>query len=195
MHSEYKLAEITVNNGIFGGYSFRGKIENVADGEVAVIQMKDLTASYSKINHTPVRVKGDKIKARYHLQKEDILFIAKGANNYALVYDLDMAVAIASSAFFILRIDQKIANPYFVAWYMNRREAQQFIKENMAGTYIPNVNIDTVKNLKIRIPSPEKQNYIARLDQLIKREQEIIKMIRNKRKELLETVLYSLIRE
>ena len=183
------LREITAKDGIFGGYSFRERIENEKGGNIFVIQMKDLANYYSRIENTLVQIKGDKIKDKYHLQKEDILFIAKGANNYALVYDLDLPVAMAASAFFVIRINKEIANAYFVAWYINQRKVQQYLKENMAGTYIPNVNISTVKEMKIRIPSLEEQNRIAKLNQLMKREQEIISDVKEKRKVLFETVL------
>ena len=183
------LREITAKDGIFGGYSFRERIENEKGGNIFVIQMKDLANYYSRIENTLVQIKGDKIKDKYHLQKEDILFIAKGANNYALVYDLDLPVAVAASAFFVIRINKEIANAYFVAWYINQRKVQQYLKENMAGTYIPNVNISTVKEMKIRIPSLEEQNRVAKLNQLMQREQEIISDVKEKRKVLFETVL------
>ncbi len=184
-----KLKEIIVKEGIFGGYSFRGRIENEKDGNIFVIQMKDLSNNYSRIENTMVQIKGDKIKDKYHLQKEDILFTAKGANNYALIYDLDLPIAIAASAFFVIRINREIANPYFVAWYINQRKVQQYLKENMAGTYIPNININTVKEMKIRIPSLEKQNRIVKLDILMQREQDIMESVKEKRRMLLETVL------
>jgi restriction endonuclease S subunit len=183
------LKEIVVKEGIFGGYSFRGKVENEKDGNVFVVQMKDLSNYYSKIEDTLMQIKGERIKNKYYLQKEDILFIAKGANNYALVYDLDFPAVVASSAFFVIRINRVIANPYFVAWYINQRKVQQFLKENMAGTYIPNININTVKEMKIRIPLLEEQNRIVKLNQLMQREQEIISTVKDKRQILLKTIL------
>jgi len=186
---EIKLADLSVKSGIFGGYSFRGKVENEQDGNVFVIQMKDLTNNYSKIEDTLFKVGEDKIRSKYYLQKEDILFIAKGANNFAVVYDLDLKAAVASSAFFVIRINKSIANPYFVAWYINQRKVQQYLTENMAGTYIPNINIDTVKNIKISMPSIEEQNKIVKLNQLMLKEQYLVNTTQVKRKKLLEAIL------
>jgi len=186
---EIKLDDLSVKSGIFGGYSFRGKVENEQDGNVFVIQMKDLTNNYSKIEDTLFKVGEDKIRTKYYLQKEDILFIAKGANNFAVVYDLDLKTAVASSAFFVIRINKCIANPYFVAWYINQRKVQQYLTENMAGTYIPNINIDTVKNIMISMPSIEEQNRIVKLNQLMLKEQYLINATQEKRKKFLEAIL------
>lgn len=186
---EVKLAEISVIDGIFGGYSFRGKVENEPDGNVFVIQMKDLTNNYSKIENTLFQIREGKIRAKFYLQKEDILFIAKGSNNFAVVYDLDLKIAVASSAFFVIRINRSIANPYFVAWYINQRKVQQYLTENMAGTYIPNINIDTVKNIKISMPTIEEQNRIVKLNQLMHKEQYLINATQEKRKKILEAIL------
>jgi len=189
IYKEIKLTDISVIDGIFGGYSFRGKVENEPDGSVFVIQMKDLSNNYSKIENTLLLIGEGKIRSKFHLQKNDILFIAKGSNNFAMVYDLDLKTAVASSAFFVIRINRSIANPYFVAWYINQRKVQQYLTENMAGTYIPNINIDTVKNMKISMPSMEEQNRIAELNQLMLKEQYLINAAKEKRKKLLETIL------
>src|SRR5579859_3694847 len=92
--------------GIYAGFSFRNKVTDEPGSDLFFIQMKDLENDYASINPrlTPIRSKG--IKNRFYLERGDVLFVAKGSNNFAVEYQLDLPKAIASSAFFVLRCDR-----------------------------------------------------------------------------------------
>ena len=155
---------------ISSGFSFRSKIENDQNGELLVVQMKDLRDGYSAIGSNLTRVSSGLVGRTYTLEKGDVLFIAKGSNNYSLEFNLNLPNVIASSAFFVLRPDIATVAPGYLAWYLNQVDAQRYIKQNTAGTYIPNINIGTVENMLVEIPSLEVQKKIVAIDQLRKRE-------------------------
>ena len=164
---------------ISSGFSFRNKIENDENGDLLVVQMKDLRDSYSVIGNNLTKVSSELVGRSYTLEKGDVLFIAKGSNNYSLEFNLNLPNVIASSAFFVLRPDTATVAPGYLAWYLNQVDAQRYFKQNTAGTYIPNINIGTVENISIEIPSMEIQRKIVAMDQLRRRErllhEEIVK--------------------
>ncbi|GAA0751697.1 hypothetical protein GCM10009433_02000 [Psychroflexus lacisalsi] len=161
------LKHILTHKGLSSGYSVRGKISNKPDGGVRIIQLKDFNDDYTSIGQDCFQLEASKIKPKYYLDNGDVLFIAKGANNYALVYEKkDRIPTIASSALFVIKIDKNIANPKFVSWYINQHEVQNYFKTNEAGTYVTNINRKTIEEIPIQLPSLSIQDKIANVAQL-----------------------------
>jgi hypothetical protein len=160
----------TVLSGFFAGFSFRQKVENDPKGDLHVIQMKDLEHGYSSISMNLTKISSDKISSRVFLRKGDVLLITKGANNYAVEYKHELEKAVASSAFWVLRPNQKNVIPAYLAWYINQAPVQQHFKANMAGTYIPNINKGTIEEIGVVVPPMEIQKMVAALDDLKRQE-------------------------
>lgn len=179
MHSQIAINAIISD--LFSGFSFRTKVENDPKGDLHVIQMKDLENNYSSIKPDLIKVSSEKISSKFFLQKGDVLFIAKGSNNYALEYNLELKKAIAASAFFIIRPDQTRVVPAYLAWYINQPPVQQYLKENMAGTYIPNINKGTIEGITVALPPIDIQRKIVTVDNLKKREKLLMSLIMEKR--------------
>lgn len=179
-----------VLNSLFSGYSFRSKVENDPKGNVKVIQMKDLENNYSKIGSKLTQIDASTIPTKYLLQKGDILFITKGSNNFAIVYDLGLPKAVGSSAFFVLRPDMTKINPDYLAWYINQEPVQQYLINNRAGTYIPNINRDTVEGIKIELPEIKTQKLISKISQLQIKEKRIMENLIFNRNLLVKNILF-----
>lgn len=161
------LKSILSYQGLSSGYSFRGKIKHVYNGGVRVIQLKDFQDNYSFIGDECYLVDSDKIKSKYYLEAGDILFTAKGTNNFALVFNnINEMPTIASSALFILKINSDLAIPDYVAWYINQSKVQNYFKTNEAGTYNTSINKTTLEETPIALPSIEIQTKIAKIANL-----------------------------
>jgi restriction endonuclease S subunit len=186
----YKLKEIATIN---SGYSFRTKVQNNPTGNTYVIQMRDIAEDRFGIESTPNKVDGGSINEKHLLQQGDILFMGKGANNFAVCYDEKFKPAVAASAFFMIRPDQGKVNPKYLCWYINNNRAQAFIESNRAGSYIPNVNKSVLEELEIMLPPMKLQNTIAELSQLTVKEHDLLGQIRDKRELLMNTILNDLI--
>lgn len=185
-----KLKTIIPYEGLASGYSFRGKITHNPKGTVRIIQLKDFTNDYSEIGNDCYLVDGSKIKDKYHLQDGDILFISKGANNFAVTYSkTDNIPTIASSALFVIKVDPKIANSRYVAWYINQAPVQSYFKQNEMGTYITSINKKTVEEIPLKLPLLEVQEKIAALAVLATKEQTLYNQIKELRGSLIQTLL------
>lgn len=178
---------------LFSGFSFRTKVENEVGGDLSVIQMKDLYNNYASIKSDLTKVNSEKISSKFFLQKSDILFIAKGSNNFAIEYNLDLPKAIAASAFFILRPNASKVVPAYLAWYINQSPVQQYLKENMAGTYIPNINKSTIEGIIVSLPTIDVQRKIVLIDVLRKRESFLMSQIVAKREVAVNAALLDIV--
>lgn len=171
------------------GYSFRGKVEQVNNGGLRVIQMKDVDYHSGVIMNDLLEIDYHTINDKYHLQEGDVLLLAKGANNYAFLVANIEYPAIASSAFFVLRVDRAKVDPAFLVWQINNGGPQQYLKDRRAGTYIPNVNKAELLNMPIELPKLEQQKKIAKIAGLSLQEQILQQQIITKRNQMIHTLL------
>ena len=190
LYKKTVLKTITKPGGIASGYSFRGKINGVPHGNLRVIQLKDMENEYTSIGNDCVLIGAEEIKEKYYLEKGDILFISKGGNNYAIVFDLDDVLpSVASSVFYVIKVNTLQADPYFVAWYINQTPVQQYFQEHAAGTYSLSIKKVVVENIPLQLPPLETQKKIAKVAQLAQKEQYIYNTLKEKRAQLLEVQL------
>lgn len=182
-------------NGLFSGYSFREKIEHNPNGDVGILQMKDITDNYLSFDYQNIDKISDFIfKDKFYLKKNDILFVSKGVNNYAIAIDDINFKVVPSATFFVIRVDERIIVPEYLVWYINQKEAQNYLNEKKAGTYVPNLNKQDVMELPIKVPPLEIQKAIAQTAVLLNKEIEILDKIKNNRKELIQNQLINLIK-
>jgi restriction endonuclease S subunit len=119
--------------------------------------------------------------------------VSKGVNNYAIVIDQISFPVVASATFFIIKVDERVIIPEYLAWYMNQKEAQNYFSEKKAGTYIPNLNKQDILELPLKVPPLKTQKAIAKTAMLLNQEIKILEKLKINRKELIQTQLINLI--
>lgn len=188
------LGDWVVVEGINSGYSFRGKIEPQVDGEVGILQMKDITADYYSFDYEQVdRSSGYDFKDKYILQDKDILFVSKGANNYAILFQKQEFPCVASGTFFVVRVDQHRVVPEFLVWYINQFTVQSYLAERKAGTYVVNLTKGDVVGIPMRNVEYAKQQKIGAFVQLHQREQQLVTLLQQSKKQVIQRQLINLI--
>lgn len=188
------LNNVIAKEGLFSGYSFREKIDPNPNGNVGVLQMKDIQNDYSNFDYQSLdKVSNIQFKHKFFLNKGDIVFVSKGVNNYAIVIDQINFPIVASATFFIIKVDAKTIIPEYLAWFMNQKEAQNYFSEKRAGTYIPNLNKQDIMELPVKVPPLKIQMAIAKTAMLLHQEITILEKLKTNRKELIQTQLTNLI--
>jgi len=174
---------------IFSGFTFRSQLRNDPEGDTHVIQLRD-AEDFVRINpKTPSKIKGRKIPERHFLTAKDVLFLAKSQYNYAIPYHEAFPQAVASSTFLVLRVIQEKLYPPYLAWYLSQRQAQTFLKNRAAGTYIQNISKKDLGELKVPIPNFYKQQKIVDIYNLQIREAQILETFKAKRQAITEQQL------
>lgn len=188
------LNNVLAKERLFSGYSFREKIDHNPDGNVGILQMKDIENNYLSFDYQNIdKVSDFSFKEKFFLNTGDILFVSKGVNNYAFSVDhLDFPI-VASATFFIIRVNEKKILSEYLTWYMNQSEAQNYFSEKKAGTYVPNLKKQDILDLPLKIPSLKIQNAIAKTAKLLNQEIIILDKIKESRKELIQTQLINII--
>lgn len=189
------LKNLIQSEALFSGYSFREKIEHDPNGDVGILQMKDIKDNYLSFDYQNIDKVSDFIfKDKFYLQKNDILFVSKGVNNFAIAIEDIHFKVVPSATFFVIRVDEKKVIPEYIVWYINQKEAQNYLNEKKAGTYVPNLNKQDIMELPIKVPPLKIQKAIAQTAVLLNKEVEILEKIKTNRKELIQNQLLNLIK-
>lgn len=112
-----------------------------------------------------------------HLLKEgDLLFAAKGLNNFAVVYYNDIGKAVASSSFIVIKINEEnkqAIQPDYLAWFITHHKQIKLMHQQQLGTTIPSISMKQLSELEIDIPPIAVQKRIVSVHQLREKEKEL----------------------
>ncbi len=148
---------------INSGYSNRERIENDPDhGSVHIIQLQNLDSSNTKLQNIPHKIKSEDVPASQLLQNGDVLVIAKGSRNNAIVFRENYPAA-AVSLFFVIRPNNELIISDYLAWFINQESIQAILHIGKAGTSALSINKITLSDLEIKVPSLSTQNKIIKL--------------------------------
>jgi len=176
------------------GYTFRGKIQNEINMDAAIIQLKDIDYNYNRIKTPSIFKDSKKFKSNFFLKENDILFIAKGFRQVAVIYS-NKEKAIATSVFFIITVRNKKLLPEYLMWFLNNKETQAIFERMKSGTSTQNIKKEVLESLKIKLPSKQEQNFIVKYNNLCRKEYIITEKIINKKKALNEQLMLNLIKK
>ncbi|WP_226646922.1 restriction endonuclease subunit S [Microbulbifer variabilis] len=146
------------------GQTFRRKAE-AADGEVKLVQIKDLQEGrLSDIDHLPFAAI-DKMKLKVTLAKGDILLPLRGERIVASLVDFnDLKNKVTTTnQVAIIRASSAKLNIEYLLWFFNSKIGQQSIKKIRFGSTVPNISLSVLKELVIPLPSLNEQHEIIEI--------------------------------
>jgi len=177
-----KLKELSTIN---PGYLNRSAVEPDSAGSHHLLQIRDFDDDRRTIfrdhlvKFTPTSP--SKISL---LQNGDVVFLAKGAKNFAVVVPDLPSPCLAASYFFIIRPEASLLSGY-LAWYLNQPSAQMHFKRlATTGAHMPVVNRDVLGSLKVPVPGLATQRKIVELDALASMQTKLLAELTKKRRAL-----------
>lgn len=127
--------------------------------------------------------------SKHLLAPGDVLFAAKGTNNFALEYNPAIGRAIASSTFLILKTmknNKQVLLPGYLAWYLNHPNSQAYLKAFAKGSSIPSISKKTLEEMEIQLPSLDIQQQILNVQRLRNKEKVIAQKLEALREQLIQ---------
>lgn len=145
------------------------------NGELAEILYPDLNAE-SKIN-------------KHLLKKGDVLFSAKGTKNFAACYENEEMPAVASTSFFVIRLNDKNVLPGYLTWFLNHPITQNILKGQARGSSIASISKAVLSELEIPVPNIQKQELILKIFKLRNKEKNLKQQIEMLRESEIQQLL------
>ncbi len=179
--------QLTAISEIHSGHITRGKIEPSADGTHYLVQAKNVQGddlsceTKSLIRFHPALSRNDTL-----LQKDDLLFMARGMHNFTVQLEKLPGPALAAACFFIVRPCHPQVLAGYLCWYLNQAPvARYLVQYSGRGVHMPVVRRAVLENIRVPLPSMAIQRKIADMNALMLREMDLLQQLGRKRKELI----------
>lgn len=178
---------------IKSGYLFKEGIKPDREGNVYVIQLKDVS-DRGILNLSDLQcISLDKAGPENFLSVGDVLLKAKTNRPVSAVIKEPLPNAIATAHYFIISMKKSEVLPGYLAWYLNQRPAQIYFNRNAGGTRIQVINKQLLSELEVVVPDLNTQEKITKIYELHQREQDLVEAIKEKKHTLILDQLLSVI--
>lgn len=164
-----ELAEVQM------GYPFRSRLEHDPQGDVAVIQMKDIDDANLLHAEEAIRVTLPKGKTHHLLCAGDLLFRSRGRSNGAAQVLEGIGPAVLSAPMLLIRPHKVL--PAYLCWYINAPATQAQLAALAEGTSVRMISAEALKSLSIPVPPLDEQRRIAEAAALAEQEQTLLARI------------------
>lgn len=178
---------------IKSGYLFKEGIKPDKEGNVNVVQLKDINNRGVLNSQELRRTSLDKIDSENFLAVGDVLLKAKTNHPVSAVVKDQLPNTIATAHYFIISVKKADVLPEYLAWYLNQRPAQIYFDRNAGGTRIQVINKQLLGKLEVVVPDLKAQEKIAKIYELHQQEQDILDAIKEKKHNLILAQLLSAI--
>lgn len=169
------------------GYPFRSRLEHDPQGDVAVIQMKDIDDANLLHTEEAIRVALPKGKAHHLLRAGDLLFRSRGRSNGAAQVPDGIGTAVLSAPMLLIRPHGVL--PDYLCWFINAPATQAQLAALAEGTSVRMISAEALKALDVPLPSLAAQQRIVVAAALAAREQSLMARIAAQRQRLTTHIL------
>jgi len=178
-----KLSKIaTIQTGVYAKPSHHG--------DAIYLQSRHIDSSGDFDKNLQPDITLDDRTSKFILKSGDLLFTAKGYKNISVIYESKLGLAVASSTFFIIRVNNNVVTPEYLSWFLNHPRTQKYLKAQAKGASPPSISIGTLEELQIEVPDIAAQQEILRVHSLRKKEASIIQQIEVLKEQALQYRLY-----
>ncbi|MBN1365690.1 MAG: restriction endonuclease subunit S [Syntrophaceae bacterium] len=184
--NKFKSTKLKETADVYVGYQAKTRIHEDANGSHFLVQGRDIDQSLHLKDKIFIRFNPEIKIENYLLNKGDILFQARGADNYACLIHKKIPNTIAAGSFYIIRTNKPEIHPAYLAWWLNLPHVQKSFQSIRSGTLISYVSIKALSEIEIPIPHYSIQTKIARVFELWKKEENLVKIIQDSRKALIQ---------
>lgn len=174
------------------GHSFRSKLEPDPNGNISVIQMKDLTEDNRMNDQELVQIDMPDLKEHHRVKLNDLAFRSRGQTNTAALIDQVPNDAVIAAPLLRIRVKNNSIMPAYLCWFINQPSSQAVLQSKATGTAARMIGKPAVEELEVIVPSLNVQQKIIEIYQLSINEQKLIKALAKKKEVLIDAILMNL---
>jgi restriction endonuclease S subunit len=171
------------------GLAFRSAPKTALNGNLSVIQMKDLGDDNIVSFDNLIQIDQDNPKEQYLAKKGDLIIRSRGLNNKAALVEKECLNTIVAAPLFILRITSSDVLPEYLFFYLNQKSSQDYLAKCAKGSLVKMIGREDIEDLVIKIPDLNKQKLIGKLANMINQEKVLLDKIQYKRELCMNSIL------
>jgi restriction endonuclease S subunit len=174
---------------VLTGYPFRGKVLPQDDGDLVVIQIKDLSNDGRLDLDGALRIRKDANYRRHQLQASDILLQSRGSLNRASIFE-GTVHAIAALGLFVIRPDARVTSPAYLLWCLNHHRTQEKLSDLTRGSTVPFISKADTAELSVPVPPLHVQQQVVAVDRLRREERALATELERLRTHYIDTLVW-----
>lgn len=154
-----KIADIIT--GPFGSMLHKSDYKEVGTPVIMPQDIGDRTLSLESI----ARIDNEDVArlARYATIENDIVYARRGDVEKHAYITNEQAGALCGTGCLRVRVNEQLADPLFVSFYLNRPESRTWIRLHAVGSNMPNINTDILSELPLELPELDTQRQVGNL--------------------------------
>jgi restriction endonuclease S subunit len=155
------------------GYPFRSRLELSLNGNLGVIQMKDLDAEDRVDCESIQKIDMESCDTKHFIRKGDLIFRSRGMRNTVSIVDNEIDNTILAAPLYRIRAKKNNVLPEYLWWYINLEKSQRYLRTRLEGTHGGMISRVTLDELPLDVPSVDTQKKIVDIVRLQKRKQKL----------------------
>ena len=163
-------------------------------GTTAYLQVRQFSEDGRLTTQADEYINIDKKTEPHLLKGGDVLFAGKGNRLFSWCYTLTDHPAVASSIFFVLRPDQRLVHPEYLAAILNAPQSKAAFQQLGSGTNIFSIRKSELGAFEIPLPPMKQQKRIAALTALHQQQIELSQKLITEKQTLYNAIISKLIK-
>lgn len=155
------------------GHTFREGVSPDPEGNLLILQSKDMSEGTLPGNHNLVRATVPRFDLELITKPGDVVFLPRGTRFPALAIRGDLVGALVAAPLYIIRPYHELADADYLAALINAPALQLSLRAQAKGSYIPQVPAEALRELKLPLPPLPEQRAIAAIAELSREEARI----------------------
>lgn len=163
------------------------------EGNAVYLQAKHFDDWGNQTEQIDTFIQIDQKNKSHLLENGDIILAGKGMRNFAWTYDKSFGPAVASSIFFVIKVNKLKVLPDFLTTLFNMPQTQETFQNLGAGSSIPSIRKSELEAFTIKLPPLELQQKAVAIKQLHFKDMEISKKIISEKQKVYHGVIKKII--
>lgn len=173
--------------------SFGHYLKSTQDKGISYLQVKNFSDDGEYLDNVENFVQKKSIKESVLLEQDDILFVSKGMRFFAYKYETSIGAAIASSIFYIIKVDADLIKADYLVCILNHPKSMAYFNGVSAGSSIPSIRKKELLDFEIPVLSILEQEEIVKIYKLHAEQQKIVTELKQKNQSRFNQVINQLI--
>lgn len=170
------------------GFPFRSRLEHEPDGEVTVVQMKDIDEGTRMHIEGALRRSASAFGEQHYLRPGDLVFRSRGRTNLAVLVPKEIQSAVLAAPMILIR-PKKDVLPEYLHWYINLPAVQILLSGMAEGTSVRMVSKAALAAFEVPVPDLSAQERIVTIAALEAEAQRLAFLIAEEKKRLADELL------
>lgn len=175
---------------VISGHHFRERIASDPEGNVSVIQMKDVLDCEIAPSLLFARVQLSPVPERVAIQGGDVILRTRGESHSGVLARGAFHRTVIAAPLTLIRTDTSVLLPGYLAWLINHPATQAQLAGLATGTHVRTVSKEALEALPIPVPPVARQKEIVEIAALAAAEQALLGKISASRRRLAEGILW-----